>query len=32
MSLFATKSIEKLKAEAAQTGEHSLKRVLGPSI
>jgi APA family basic amino acid/polyamine antiporter len=30
MSLFATKSIEKLKAEAAQTGEHSLKRVLGP--
>ncbi len=30
MSLFATKSIEKLKAEAAATGEHSLKRVLGP--
>jgi basic amino acid/polyamine antiporter, APA family len=30
MSLFATKSIETLKAEAAQTGEHSLKRVLGP--
>lgn len=30
MSLLATKSIEKLKAEAAQTGEHSLKRVLGP--
>jgi APA family basic amino acid/polyamine antiporter len=30
MSLFATKSIEKLKAEAAETGEHSLKRVLGP--
>ncbi len=30
MSLFATKSIEQLKAEAAATGEHSLKRVLGP--
>jgi len=30
MSIFATKSIEQLKAEAAQTGEHSLKRVLGP--
>jgi basic amino acid/polyamine antiporter, APA family len=30
MSLFATKSIERLKAEAADTGEHSLKRVLGP--
>ena len=30
MSLFATKSIEQLKAEAAVTGEHSLKRVLGP--
>jgi len=30
MSMFATKSIEKLKAEAAVTGEHSLKRVLGP--
>src|SRR5437016_14606587 len=30
MSLFATKSIETLKAEAARTGEHSLKRVLGP--
>jgi APA family basic amino acid/polyamine antiporter len=30
MSLFATKSIEQLKAEAADTGEHSLKRVLGP--
>src|SRR5512142_2224209 len=30
MSIFATKSIEQLKAEAAETGEHSLKRVLGP--
>src|SRR5205809_47940 len=30
MSIFATKSIEQLKAEAARTGEHSLKRVLGP--
>ena len=30
MSLFATKSIEQLKAEAAAGGEHSLKRVLGP--
>src|SRR5438067_7455091 len=30
MSVFATKSIEQLKAEAAVTGEHSLKRVLGP--
>ncbi len=30
MSLFATKSIDQLKAEAQQTGEHSLKRVLGP--
>jgi APA family basic amino acid/polyamine antiporter len=30
MSMFATKSIEQLKAEAAATGEHSLKRVLGP--
>src|SRR5438067_2297012 len=30
MSIFATKSIEQLKAEAAVTGEHSLKRVLGP--
>jgi len=30
MSLFATKSIERLAEEAAQTGEHSLKRVLGP--
>ena len=29
MSMFATKSIEQLKAEAAATGEHSLKRVLG---
>lgn len=30
MSLFATKSIESLKAEAAASGEHGLKRVLGP--
>jgi APA family basic amino acid/polyamine antiporter len=30
MSMFATKSIEQLKAEASDTGEHSLKRVLGP--
>jgi basic amino acid/polyamine antiporter, APA family len=30
MSIFATKSIEQLKAEAADTGSHSLKRVLGP--
>ncbi|MCC7416051.1 MAG: amino acid permease [Acidobacteria bacterium] len=30
MSIWATKSIEQLKAEAAETGEHSLKRVLGP--
>jgi len=30
MSIFATKSIEQLKAEAAESGEHSLKRVLGP--
>src|SRR4249920_3535183 len=30
MSLFATKSIETLTAQAAQTGGHSLKRVLGP--
>src|SRR5437016_2676579 len=30
MSIFATKSIEQLKAEAASSGEHSLKRVLGP--
>jgi APA family basic amino acid/polyamine antiporter len=29
MSIFATKSIEQLKAEAAAGGEHSLKRVLG---
>jgi APA family basic amino acid/polyamine antiporter len=31
MSMFATKSIEQLKTEAAATGEHSLKRVLGPT-
>jgi basic amino acid/polyamine antiporter, APA family len=30
MSIFATKSIEQLKAEAAMGGEHSLRRVLGP--
>src|SRR5213594_1785385 len=30
MSIFATKSIEQIKAEAAASGEHSLKRVLGP--
>src|SRR5437870_11405212 len=30
MSMFATKSIEQLKAEAAFSGEHSLRRVLGP--
>jgi APA family basic amino acid/polyamine antiporter len=30
MSLLATKSIETLKAQAAETGAHSLKRVLGP--
>lgn len=30
MSIFATKSIEQLRAEAAVGGEHSLKRVLGP--
>jgi APA family basic amino acid/polyamine antiporter len=31
MSIFATKSIEQLRAEAGKTGEHSLKRVLGPT-
>jgi basic amino acid/polyamine antiporter, APA family len=30
MSIFATKSIEQLKSEASEAGEHSLKRVLGP--
>jgi APA family basic amino acid/polyamine antiporter len=30
MSLFATKSIEAITAQAAESGEHSLKRVLGP--
>jgi APA family basic amino acid/polyamine antiporter len=30
MSLFATKSIEQLRAEAQESGEHSLRRVLGP--
>lgn len=31
MSLFSTKSIEQLRAEIQDTGEHSLKRVLGPT-
>ena len=31
MSIFATKSIEQLKAESEGTGEHSLRRVLGPT-
>jgi basic amino acid/polyamine antiporter, APA family len=30
MSLFATKSIERIKAEQLGAGEHTLKRVLGP--
>jgi APA family basic amino acid/polyamine antiporter len=30
MSLFATKSIERLRGEAQETDGHSLKRVLGP--
>jgi basic amino acid/polyamine antiporter, APA family len=30
MSIFATKSIELIAAEAGASGEHSLKRVLGP--
>jgi basic amino acid/polyamine antiporter, APA family len=30
MSLFATKSIEQIRAEQLRSGEHSLKRVLGP--
>ncbi|HVN82379.1 MAG TPA: amino acid permease, partial [Terriglobia bacterium] len=30
MSLFATKSIEQIETEVAATGEHTLKRVLGP--
>src|SRR5262245_40375742 len=30
MSIFATKSIEQLKTEAAATGDHALRRVLGP--
>src|SRR5207249_8213536 len=30
MWIFATKSIERIKDEAAESGEHSLKRVLGP--
>ncbi len=30
MSLFATKSLEKIKAEADAIGDHTLKRVLGP--
>jgi APA family basic amino acid/polyamine antiporter len=31
MSIFATKTIERIKVEAAGTGEHSLRRVLGPT-
>jgi APA family basic amino acid/polyamine antiporter len=30
MSIFATKSIEQIRKEAAATGQHCLKRVLGP--
>jgi APA family basic amino acid/polyamine antiporter len=30
MSIFATKSIELIKVEASASGDHSLKRVLGP--
>jgi len=30
MSLLATKSIERIEAEQLGSGEHSLKRVLGP--
>jgi APA family basic amino acid/polyamine antiporter len=30
MSIFVTKSIDQIKAEAAAAGEHTLKRVLGP--
>ena len=30
MSLFRTKSIDKIIAEAQETGEHTLKKVLGP--
>ena len=30
VSIFATKSIEQLKAEAAASGDHTLRRVLGP--
>ena len=30
MSLFATKSLDRLVKEAGETGEHSLKRTLGP--
>jgi APA family basic amino acid/polyamine antiporter len=30
MSLWATKSITALRAEADETGEHSLQRALGP--
>jgi len=30
MSIFATKSFEQIRREAATTGQHSLKRVLGP--
>ena len=31
MSLFVTKSLERLRSEADHTGEHSLRRVLGPA-
>ena len=30
MSLFATKSLDLLLREAKESGEHSLKRTLGP--
>ena len=30
MSLWATKSVSALRAEADETGEHSLQRALGP--
>jgi len=30
MSIWSVKSMEQLRVEAAETGEHSLKRVLGP--
>src|SRR5260370_5740585 len=31
MNLFATKPVERIMAEAETTGEHSLKRTLGPA-